>query len=130
MLLMGRGKPDIPPPAALLRARLVRNQALEELLREEGRLVVSVPVRGRWWMHAFVRWLVPTNRFKRIELDRRGMSFLDLCDGERRVEEIVRVFAGEYALSLQEAKVAVASFIEALVRRGVVVIVGSEEDAG
>ena len=125
---MGRGKPDIPPPDALLRARLVRNQALEELLREDDRLVVSVPIRRRWWMHAFVRWLVPTNRFKRIELDRRGTSFLDLCDGERPVEEIVRHFAGEYDLSLQEAKVAVASFIEALVRRGVIVIVGTETE--
>ena len=125
---MGRGKPDIPPPAALLRARLMPNRELEELLRDKARLVLSVPIRARWWMHAFVRWLVPMNRYKRIELDRRGMSFFDLCDGERRVEEIVRVFAEEYDLSLQEAKVAVASFIEALVRRGVIVIVGTEKE--
>ena len=121
-----RNCPDIPPPAVLLRARLLRNRELEELIRDGSRLIVSVPIRKRWWTHPFVRWLVPMNRYKRIELDRRGMSFLDLCDGERTVEEIVRLFAGEYDLGPQEAKVAVASFIESLVRRGVIVIVGTD----
>ncbi|NOY80959.1 MAG: PqqD family protein [Kiritimatiellaeota bacterium] len=113
----------------LLSARPFRNQAIEVLVRDENRLLLSVPIKPRWWNSRFVRWLVPMNRFRRIELDRRGMHFFDLCDGDRTVADIVATFAETYDLSALEARIAVAAFLGTLIEKGVVALVGTETPA-
>jgi len=117
-----------PNLVELLTARPFVNRAAEILVDEEDRLVLSVPVRKRWWNTGFMRWLLPTRRFKNFELDARGRLFLRLCDGERTVADIVEEFAREYGLSLLEARIAVAAFIELLLQKGVIALVGVRGD--
>ena len=116
-----------PTTEQLLRARPYRNQTLEVLARDEERLLLSAPIRRRWWNSRFVRWLVPMNKFRRFELDRRGMLFFDLCDGKRTVADIVDVFSKTYDLSPLEARIAVAAFLDVLLQKQVIALVGSAQ---
>ena len=116
----------IQSPAAVMGAYPVLNREIEVLLQEPRRMILSVPIRERWWTRRIMRWLVPTNRYKRIELDERGMSFYEMCDGEHTVRDIVDYFAERYDLTFHEARIAVANFVEALLKRGIIVLAGKE----
>ncbi len=121
--------PRKPGLDELLNARPFSNRAIQVLVRDEHRLLLSVPIKPRWWNSRFVRWLIPMNRFRRIELDRRGMHFFDLCDGDRTVADIVATFGETYDLSPLEARIAVAAFLGTLIEKGVVALVGTETAA-
>ncbi len=119
-----RARRKSPPIQELLASRPLRNHAAEVLADTPERLVVSIPVKNHWWNTGLMRWIIPTRRYRQFELDRRGRYFLQLADGENTVAGIVRSFATEYGLSELEARVAVASFIETLLQKGLIVLVG------
>jgi hypothetical protein len=116
-------------PEQLNRAKLFVNQEVEILSDTPRAVVLSVPLRHRWWNGPFVRSVLSLRMRKTFELDARGRSFLKRCDGEREVAQIIREFGEEYDLTPQEARVAVASFAQLLLHRGIVVMVGTESES-
>lgn len=114
---------------ALLKARPMANENMEIAATEDGGAQVSVPMRRPRWLAPPISWIVPFSSHRRVELDRLGMEVLNACDGRRSIEEIIETFASGHKLTFREAQLSVMQFLRQLTERGLVVIVGLQEDA-
>jgi hypothetical protein len=125
--------PDINPSRSLATADLldavpVRNRAVECEREADSELVLRVPLRRRWYMDPPVGWLFPFSRYRRVALDRLGKEVWQGCDGERTTESIVEGFAARHHLSFHEARLSVMQFLKDLTQRGLVVMVGRNQE--
>lgn len=72
----------------------------------------------------FLRRFLPTDVAPaRVVLDEMGNSVWKLIDGKRNVGQITRLFGGEWGLHPREAETSVASFLNMLMKRGIILIV-------
>lgn len=100
------------------------NEAMNLHRRDNGTALASVPLRRPRWLVPPLSWVVPFSSHRRIELDAVGLSVLDLCDGQRDIERIIEKFAADNKLSFREAQLSVTKFLQQLTQRGVVAVVG------
>lgn len=112
----------------ILTARPHVNRSMRTQPRRDGGLLATIPLRRPKYLVPPLSWLLPYSRNRRVRLDRIGTAVLDLCDGQRTVEAIIEKFAVEHKLSFRESQVPVTTFLRQLTERGLVVIVGSDED--
>jgi hypothetical protein len=92
----------------------------------DGDASIEIPVKRPRFMVPPISWLFPFSAARRMRLDPLGLAVLDLCDGQRTVEDIVETFAIENRLSFREAQVPVMQFLRLLAQRGVLAIVVGE----
>jgi len=104
-----------------------KNSAIKVELAGDG-LLVSVPIPRPRWLVPPISWILPFSDHRRVELDEPGKIVLELCDGQRTVEEVIESFAQKHKLSFRESQLAVTKFFRELVQRGIMVIVGNEEN--
>jgi hypothetical protein len=124
----GKSKPDPKmAPAKLLGSVPMVNESATVEPSGEG-MLVSVPMRRPRWLVPPLSWILPFSSHRRVELDALGSSVLRSCDGERTVEEVIERFAEENKLSFRESQLSVSAFLQMLVERGIVVIVGLHEE--
>jgi hypothetical protein len=92
-------------PLLLPNVRLERHDGRALLLIDE-----AYPVRllGR---------LGPRTRTRRVELDELGTAVVDLLDGRRSVDDVVRQFCARFRLNPREAELSVTAFLSSLHRR-------------
>jgi len=116
----------------LLGATPVHNHAARSERRGENDVVVRVPLRRRWFMGPPLSWVLPLSRERVVSLDRLGAEVWEYCDGQRTTRQIIDDFAGRHQLSFHESRVSVCSYLQQLIKRGLVVLVGqpSQEEAG
>ena len=97
--------------------RASAKQVLADVLAEIGadRLETAVGV-------AYVTAPSIRSNYDAKGLDKLGTEVLELCDGSRRVEEIVDEFAAKHRLTFHESRVAVTGFLRSLVQRGLIAI--------
>jgi len=104
----------------LLDVAPVRNPEARVEERDDGSLIVRIPVRPR----RIVRWLVreaPDRPMLRsFEMDALGRQTWDLCDGKRSVRGVIEKFAEQNKLNLREAEVSILTYLETLTSRGLV----------
>jgi hypothetical protein len=55
-----------------------------------------------------------------LMLNDTGVSFVELCDGERTADEIVGVMAGNFEVSLEELEADMAVFVAELAAEGII----------
>ena len=122
----GKGRVDA---AAFLQAVPYVNEAMRLDRRAEGSALASIPMQKPWFLVPPLSWLLPYSSHRRVELDAVGVQVLDLCDGSRTIEAIVEFFAKSHKLSFRESQLAVGQYLRELARRGILAIVGMEEDA-
>ncbi|GBC93064.1 Coenzyme PQQ synthesis protein D [bacterium HR15] len=109
-------KPVIAREQAL-RLYPLRNPAVRYETRENGCIVLIVPVRPRGlWRLLGKIFKLP--REHRIELDETGSTVWALCDGQHRVDAIVQKLMRQYKLERREAEYALFAFLDTLMRRG------------
>jgi hypothetical protein len=111
---------------AILRAVPVRNKALRTETRGKGNLMVYVPLRKRWFMRLPFSWLLRFSNERAVALDALGAEVWEACDGQATAEQIVEKFAANHRLSFHEARLSVMEFLRQLTRRGMIVMVGKE----
>jgi len=109
--------------AKLLSAVPHKNTAAEVVPSGEG-VLVAVPTRRPGWLVPPISWILPWSGVRRVQLDAPGASVLELCDGQRNVEQIVETFAQNNKLGFRESQLAVTEFLRELLRRGIIAIVG------
>lgn len=114
-----------PPPAG---PRLTRDQAfdarpiatelLDRRVRDNGGALIVIPMHPT----GYQKWLlrIPENAQRKIELDAVGVAVFDMCDGRTTVRQIAIKFASEHQVDQHEAEMAVASFVQMMMRRGLV----------
>ena len=108
----------------ILKAVPYANDAIKLEVRPDGSALASVPMQKPKWVDGPMGWFLPYSTHRRVELDEIGVVVLKLCDGKRKVEEIVEEFAKRHMLSWREAQICVLAFLRQIVERGLVVIVG------
>jgi hypothetical protein len=104
------------------------NAAMELQRREDGSAVASIPLKRPRWLVPPLSWIIPFSSHRRVELDTAGVALLDLCDGQRCIEGIIENFAADHKLSFREAQLSVTKFLQQLTQRGVVAVVGLDDD--
>jgi hypothetical protein len=114
-------------PEDVLTAVPYVNEMTKLEVRKDGSALVSVPLKKPGWVDGPLGWLLPYSTHRRLELDPIGVAVMGLCDGRRKVEEIIEKFASENLLSWREAQICVLQFLRLITERGLVVIVGSSK---
>ena len=112
----------------LLKAVPHQNVAMEVTRRRNGSILAALPLRRPRYLVPPISWIMPYSSHRRVELDRLGTSVLEMCDGRRCVESIIEEFAADHKLSFREAQLSVTQFLRQLSQRGLVAIVGRNED--
>ena len=123
----GASKPDREVVVSRLLSAVPHQNTAMELQRVGDGALASIPLARPKWLVPPLSWVLPFSTYRRVQLDAPGTAVLDLCDGKRTVEEIIETFARENKLSFREAQLAVSRFLQELVRRGIVVLVGAAD---
>ncbi len=78
------------------------------------RVTIAVHPRG------IRKWLLrlPETIERQFELDPIGVELVQQCDGQKNVRYIVNKFASKHRLDAAEAEKAVTTFLQTLVRKG------------
>jgi len=114
---------------SFLRAVPCSNQAVEVQPRRNGGILVTVPIRRPKYLVPPISWLLPFSKYRRVELEAAGAEIFRLCDGKRRVEDVIEKFAIDHKLSFREAQLPVGKFLTQLTERGLLAIVGLQKDS-
>ncbi len=113
---------------ALLSAVPVRNKAARYEDKGDGKALVHVPIRQKWYMGPPISWVMPLSKERVIALDKVGKEVWGLCDGNRTMEQIIEAFAEEHHLRFHQARLSIMEFLRQLTRRGLIVVVGHQEE--
>ena len=124
---MARRSKESPKPklkaSEFLSAVPHRNTEMRLQRLREG-VLASIPIPRPRWLVPPISWILPFSGLRRVQLDGPGTAVLDLCDGQRSIEQIVETFARDNKLSFREGQLAVSQFLRELVGRGMIVLVG------
>jgi hypothetical protein len=102
----------------MLASRPVRLVEGDATVAGEGKWRLAVPLKPRRWAGWFLR--VPAGTTKTFELDPLGKLVWDACDGKTSVQQVIKRLAKQYNLNVREAQVATLTFLQTLVRKGLV----------
>jgi len=64
----------------------------------------------------------PQEMKKKLQLDGQGSTVWQMIDGSRDVRTLISLFSRESGLSLQEAEIALTTFLRELGRRGLLIL--------
>ncbi len=116
-----------PPPTdswkAMLEAKPVRNTVAKITRRDSGWTTVTVSTVKPRYLIPPISWIVRPPAERSAHLDKIGSQILELCDGNRTVEEIIDVFSSRHNLTFHEARVSVTNYTKMLVQRGMLAMV-------
>jgi len=116
--------------ADFLRASPQANRAMKLKPASDGGVLAEIPMNRPGWLVAPLSWIVPFSPYRRVKLDAVGFGLLKLCNGAKKVETIIEEFAKVNKLSFREAQLPVTQFLQQMTERGIVAIVGLEQEAG
>jgi len=103
--------------------RAIPHQNRAATLEENSRgVLVTIPLKKRWWARAPLTWIFPLSSARRVQLDAMGAWVLSQCDGRHRVEDVVRQMMEKHKLSFQESRAAVLQFMQMLTERGIIAV--------
>jgi hypothetical protein len=123
------GGPARLPLETYLRARPIRNPAVETRLFEGGaRLVAPLQTQGTGLMGRIAKW-AKMPETKEFELEEVGAYVWNLCDGEHATETIGKKLRREFQMDRLEAETALAAFLETLARRRLILL-AAPQDSG
>lgn len=122
MKAAGRGDARTWRAEVLLDAVAVKNEAVREADRD-GMLVLHVPIRKTWYNVPPFSWVMPYRPERGFAMDQLGAWVWQHCDGEQTIEHMIEAFAAKHKLRFHEARLAITSFLQSMVERGIVVLV-------
>jgi len=117
-------QPTTPALPELLTATPVQNQAVRCDRRAKNELLLTVPLRPRWFMGPPLSWILPLSRQRKICLDPLGAEVWNACNGKNSTQQIIDSFAHRHALTFHEARVSICSYLQQLIQRKLIVLVG------
>lgn len=99
-----------------LALRPARNPRIE-WSEVDGKSVLRIP-RANNWKVKLINVFFPVPDDKKVILDAIGSHVWTRCDGENRIEDLVRELQREYKLGAREAELSLQQFFKDLGRRG------------
>jgi hypothetical protein len=124
-MLFGRKKPRLTTGQALGAKPVRLIEAVMDPLPDGGGMLKVALQQPRWGKRIF---RLPNGATKSFEFDAVGRFVWDNIDGKTSVEQIIKRLSKRYELNLREAQVPTVSFLEMLIKRGLVGIVMEEKD--
>jgi len=117
---MAPRKPHLTRDQAL-NAKPIASPILSRETLPDGGQRIKIPFRPT----GVYKWLlrVPETACRSFELDPLGIEVLTMCDGQKSVRYIVQKFAKAHRLNPHEAEHAVVTYVETMLRKGVVSVV-------
>ena len=122
-----RSKPQPPSlnRAQSLASKIVRNGGVVQDARDDGRLVLILSLKPARWTRLLGQSPdIPVLR--RFELDDLGRYVWEQSATSPTVEQLIRQFAADHQVNMREAEVSVTSFIQMLMKRGLIGVVAPE----
>jgi hypothetical protein len=101
----------------------VKNRQISEKRLETGEVIIHYPVTMRPFFAGLAKRFGGQEaqvQTKKLQLDELGTLVWNLIDGERSVQQVVKMFAATHRLESREAEVSVTQFIRELGRRGLI----------
>ncbi len=83
----------------------------------DGKATLRIP-RAKNWKVKVINVFFPVPEDKKVVLDAIGSHVWTRCDGENRIEDLVRELQREYKLGAREAELSLQQFFKDLGRRG------------
>lgn len=89
----------------------------------QGEVLIEYPLPIKPFFHAILARFHPeAPETKKLQLDDMGSQVWQMIDGQKKVKEIITIFAGANDLTQPEAEQAVTLFLRNLGRRGLIVL--------
>jgi Coenzyme PQQ synthesis protein D (PqqD) len=112
----------------MMEAVPIQNIAARVERLPDGTLKAYVKKLRPWYMKPPLSWMMQPRSERCLLLDRLGTEVWVLCDGTRKVEEVVDLFANRHSLSFHEARAAVTAYLKMLIQPGVLAIAMKKGD--
>lgn len=116
-MLFGKSKPRVDRGEQLA-AKPVRVPGATLRRREDGGADLIVPLAGTSFAGKLFR--MPAEARKTFELDAMGLLVWESIDGKTSVQQIIRLIARQYRVSVREAEVATLTFLNTLTRKSLI----------
>lgn len=107
---------------AMMEAVPRRNEAARVERLPDGTQKVYVRKAPAWYRKPPIGWLLQRSPERCLLLDRLGTEVWELCDGVRKVENVVDDFARRHGLTFHEGRTAVTAYLKMLILPGVLAI--------
>lgn len=94
------------------------------VLDDNGNVVLIAEVVEKGFLSRILKWfsIVPPPRYRKFVLDKTGSKVWLMCNGENTVEDIVNALVRETGLSRRNIELAVYSYLNTLISKGLVAI--------
>jgi hypothetical protein len=77
---------------------------------------------------AWSRWFGASGHIKRtFQLDYLGREVYEACDGKTTVKALIRSFSNRHGIDLAEAEVSMTSYLQTLMRKGLIAMAVSKQ---
>jgi len=127
MKLFKTRKPETKPQALTRTESLAcipqKSPAVTWEVLENGDILLEYPLNMRPFFLQLVERFQKKpqpNLTKKLQLDKMGSMVWNIIDGELDVRNIIKLFAADTGISLQESELSVTTFFRELGRRGLV----------
>jgi len=101
--------------------RPIRNEAVSVRTVDNNELEITIYRKKTKLVVLFSKvFKLPETR--KIILDKIGACVWTLCDGNKTVNDIIKVFSKKYSLGKEKAEKSLLVYLEQLVRRGLIAI--------
>jgi uncharacterized membrane protein len=111
-------KKIIPDKEGILKSRPLRNPTLK-VSEKDGEIYITLKRKKVWWVSILSKiFFMPDE--KTIVLDKIGSEIWNLCDGEKRVCDIISYMVKVHKLSYVEAETSLLEYLKQLVKRGII----------
>ena len=105
----------------LLMSRPIRNEAVGIKKIDNDELEITM-YREKTKLVILLSKLFKLPETRKVILDKIGACVWTLCDGNKTVNDIIKVFSKKYSLGREKAERSLLVYLEQLVRRGLIVI--------
>jgi hypothetical protein len=105
-----------------LNYRPVKHPLVTDTTLESGVVVITYPIAMRPWATKLMKKLGGLGdrpAMKKLQLDELGTEVWKMLDGNRSVNDVIRIFADTHRLHPKEAEVSITQFIRQLGKRGI-----------
>ncbi len=111
----------------LLMSRPVRNEAVSVKEIDNDELEITIH-RKKTKLVILLSKLFKLPETRKIILDKIGACVWTLCDGNKTVNDIIKIFSKKYSLGKEKAEKSLLVYLEQLTRRGLIAIAAPEQE--
>lgn len=119
------------PREVWLRSKPVR-LINDYVVDDGGNVVLIAEIAEKGLLSRLLKWfsVVPPPRYKKFVLDKMGSKVWLMCNGENTIEDIVKALVKETGLSRRNVELAVYSYLNTLISKGLIAMYTPSNERG